>query len=485
MRSINAMLAVVLCETWAWGGDSAPPRKELPVPGEVFAVEGYTAFIILPPPENLRSNTAVPWVWYAPTFSNLPEARERWMIERFLAAGIAVAGVDVGASHGNPQGRAGFSAFYKEMVERRGFSRKPALLCRSQGGLHHYNWAAEHPESVGCIAGIYPVGDLRSWPGLKGACGVYGMTEAQLTEKLAEHNPVDRLAPLARARVPIFHIHGDLDKLVPLDANSGAVAQRYKELGGAMTLQIAQGQGHNYWQGFFECQELVDFVIAQVGSATNPLPKVLLIGDSISGGYSGELIKLLEGKADVTKLGSVAGYRIQTEAFWHSRGTAKQLDFGSAKACVSDLERFEKHLSETKYDLIHFNFGLNDIYRGRNGAWHNPVEQYEKDVEKIVALLKTNGAKIIWANTTPIPDNDPDRPKGDAVIYNAAAERVMRKNNIPINDLQSVVMNWDGYEEWCIKTDVHFGRDVYAKLAERIASVISEQLELHEGPGKN
>ncbi len=67
-------------------------------------------------------------------------------------------------------------------------------------------------------------------------------------------------------------------------------------------------------------------------------------------------------------------------------------------------------------------------------------------------------------------------PKGDDVIYNAAAEKVMRKNNIPINDLQSVVKNWDGYDDWRKGTDVHFGGDVYAKLAEQIASVISEQL---------
>jgi lysophospholipase L1-like esterase len=211
------------------------------------------------------------------------------------------------------------------------------------------------------------------------------------------------------------------------------------------------------------------------------LPKVLIVGDSISGGYSGPLIKLLDGKVTVVKLGAVATYRIQKEAFWHSNGTAKGLDFGSAKACITDFERFEKHLSETKYDLIHFNFGLNDIYRGRKGAWHNPVEQYEKDLEKIVALLKTNGAKIIWANTTPIPNNDPDRPKGDELIYNAAAEKVMKKNNIPINDLHSVVTKWDGYDEWRKGKDVHFGK-VYPKLADQIAKLISEQLGLQNKP---
>jgi lysophospholipase L1-like esterase len=207
------------------------------------------------------------------------------------------------------------------------------------------------------------------------------------------------------------------------------------------------------------------------------LPRILIFGDSISGGYTKPLIKLLEGKAEVVKLGGVATYRINNEAFWHSNGTAKNLDFGSAKACVADFERFEKHLSETPYDVIHFNFGLNDSFRGRGGKWHNPVDQYAKDLDKIVTLLKSNGARIIWSNTTPIPVNDPHRPEGDDLVYNAAAEKVMKANDIPINDLHSVVTRWDGYDEWRQGDDVHFGAAVYAMLADHIAEAVSAQLE--------
>ena len=66
--------------------------------------------------------------------------------------------------------------------------------------------------------------------------------------------------------MPIFHIHGDVDKVVPLNANSGLVAERYKDAGGKMELKVVQGQGHNMWRGFFECQELVDFVIGRATS---------------------------------------------------------------------------------------------------------------------------------------------------------------------------------------------------------------------------
>jgi pimeloyl-ACP methyl ester carboxylesterase len=123
-----------------------------------------------------------------------------------------------------------------------------------------YNWAVEHPASVACIAGIYPVCNLSSYPGINNACGAYGMTEDQLNANLGENNPIDRLGPLAKAHVPIYHLHGDSDTVVPLEKNSGELAQRYRQLGGVMTLNVIKGQGHNMWSGWFQSQELVDFV---------------------------------------------------------------------------------------------------------------------------------------------------------------------------------------------------------------------------------
>jgi predicted esterase len=68
---------------------------------------------------------------------------------------------------------------------------------------------------------------------------------------------------LADAQVPIFHIHGDCDAVVPLANNSGELAARYQALGGKITLKIVEGQGHNMWPGWFQCEELVAFVRAQ------------------------------------------------------------------------------------------------------------------------------------------------------------------------------------------------------------------------------
>ena len=83
-----------------------------------------------------------------------------------------------------------------------------------------YSWAVENPSSVACIAGIYPACDLSSYPTLGVACKAYEMTAAQLAAKLLEHNPIDRIAPLAKAGVPIFHIHGDEDTAVPFESNA-------------------------------------------------------------------------------------------------------------------------------------------------------------------------------------------------------------------------------------------------------------------------
>ena len=278
------------------------PQKVLPLPGEVFEVEGCPAFVILPAAENRAANRPTPWVWYAPTLPGLPEARESWMFERFLAAGIAVAGVDVGESYGNPQGRAHFTAFYRELTERRGFSRKPCLLPRSRGGLMLYNWAAEHPDCVGCIAGIYPVCNLRSWPGLDKACGAYGLTAEQLDAQLTQHNPIDRLAPLAKAGVPIFHIHGNTDEVVPLPDNSALLASRYRELGGSMRLRIPPGQGHNVWNGFFQCAELVEFVIAHASPAAAREPSAALFQDPPMAARPGAFWDWLNGNVDLDRI---------------------------------------------------------------------------------------------------------------------------------------------------------------------------------------
>lgn len=257
-RCLIPFLAVLITGGLAVPGAAEDtPVKTLPLPGEVFSVQGRTAFVIQP---SAKSDKSIPWVWYAPTLPNLPGGAERWMFERFLEAGIAVAGIDVGESYGSPAGRALYSALYDELTGARGFSRKPVMLGRSRGGLMTLSWAADHADKVGGFAGIYPVCNLASYPGIAKAAPAHQLKTVELQTRLTDYNPVDRLAPLAKAGVPFFAIHGDVDKTVPLEANSGLLKSRYTALGGKMELVIPGNQGHNMWPGFFECEALVTFV---------------------------------------------------------------------------------------------------------------------------------------------------------------------------------------------------------------------------------
>jgi len=62
---------------------------------------------------------------------------------------------------------------------------------------------------------------------------------------------------------PIYHIHGDRDAVVPIEGNSGELARQYQDLGGQMTLNVVKCGAHDCWPGWFQCRELVDFVIAK------------------------------------------------------------------------------------------------------------------------------------------------------------------------------------------------------------------------------
>ena len=132
------------------------------------------------------------------------------------------------------------------------------------------SWAIADPQHVAGIIGIYPVFDFRTYPGLTNAASAYGLTPAELEARAAEFNPIARVEVLAKARVPVALIHGDVDNVVPLPENSGEFVRRYREAGAGslVKLIVLKDQGHNFYEGFFQSLELVDFAIerARVGT---------------------------------------------------------------------------------------------------------------------------------------------------------------------------------------------------------------------------
>jgi len=260
MKILLLVLAGLAVTTTAIGAQST---TKLGLPGENLTIAERPAFLMLP--DEAKRSHPQPWIFYAPTLPPYPDRAEQWMHEQFLAAGVAVAGVDVGEAYGSPKSHEAFNALYQELTANRGFARQCCLLGRSRGGLAVSSWAIAHPERIAGLAGIYPVFDLRSYPSVHKAAPAYGITPEELTARNDELNPVALLGSLAQAGIPVLLLHGDVDTVVPLEANSGQLLKQYREAGldSLVHLRMLKGQGHNMFEGFFRSQELVDFVIAR------------------------------------------------------------------------------------------------------------------------------------------------------------------------------------------------------------------------------
>lgn len=200
------------------------------------------------------------------------------------------------------------------------------------------------------------------------------------------------------------------------------------------------------------------------------LPNVLILGDSISIGYTLPVRKFLAGKANV---------------FRPMRKDGKGPD--NCGDTTIGMANIDKWLGETKWDVIHFNWGLWDLcYRhpdsksqGKrdkiNGTLSTTPENYEKNLETLVARLKQTGAKLIWASTSVVPEGEVGRHVGDDAKYNAIARRVMERNKIPINDLHATTKAFSA-DHFVGPGDVHFTSVASAKLAEQVAAEIIKQL---------
>lgn len=236
-------------------------QNDPPKTAETFDVDGHKAFLYAAP----ASAPGKPWVWYAPTLKGVSLAGRKMYFDAFMKAGISLAGYDLGEVRGAPGSTAKFSLFYEEMV-RRGYSPKPILLGQSRGGMMTLAWAFRNPDKVRAWVGIYPVCNLASWP-LKNSkaqtLADYGLSEEELNARLKEFNPVDNLQGLLANKVPMFSVHGDSDVVVPLELNTSVLQERYKAGGGQIEVKVIPGEGHKVGPSFFECPELVDFVLKQ------------------------------------------------------------------------------------------------------------------------------------------------------------------------------------------------------------------------------
>ena len=178
------------------------------------------------------------------------------------------------------------------------------------------------------------------------------------------------------------------------------------------------------------------------------LPRVLLIGDSISIGYTLDVRKLLEGKANLHRIPTNGG------------------------PTINGLKNLKTWLGDGKWDVIHFNWGLHDLKFMEDGKQQVPPADYEKNLRTLVAQLKATGAKLIWCATTPVPDGDlkPTRKNTDVIACNAIAKKIMNENGIANDDLYAFAL--PQLSEIQKPANVHFSDEGSAILAKQVVASI-------------
>lgn len=186
------------------------------------------------------------------------------------------------------------------------------------------------------------------------------------------------------------------------------------------------------------------------------LPRVLLIGDSISIGYTIPTRKLLEGKANV--------HRIPTNGGPTSNG----------------IKHLDAWLGDSKWDVIHFNFGLHDLRLDAEGKHQVELADYQVNLRKLAEKMVATVAKVIWCTTTPVPEGDlkPPRSNDDVIAYNNAAKEALDGLDIAVDDLYSYAL--PQLAEIQIPVNVHFTGEGSKVLAKQVAESIRAALGIDD-----
>ncbi|HVT73682.1 MAG TPA: SGNH/GDSL hydrolase family protein [Lacunisphaera sp.] len=180
------------------------------------------------------------------------------------------------------------------------------------------------------------------------------------------------------------------------------------------------------------------------------LPRVLIIGDSISLGYTPFVRASLHGFANVHRIPDNGGPTI--------RG----------------LAMLDEWLGRGHWDVIHFNWGLHDLKQDEGGHRQVPLADYEKNLRTLVDRLKATGAKLVFATTTPVPGHTSNRVETDVVAYNAVALKVMAAAGVPVDDLHAFAL--PRLAQIQLPANVHYTPEGYRELSEPVVAAIRAQL---------
>lgn len=316
-----------------------------------------------------------PWVWRARFFGHEPQ-----FDIAMLRRGYHVVYCDVSNLYGSPEAVKRWNEFYRYLRFEHRFADRAVLEGMSRGGLIVYNWAAANPDKVAVIYGDAPVMDFKSWPGGKGnGTGSAGAWKTcleayRLTEEEAltyKGNPIDNLAPLAKAGIPIIHVVGDADQVVPVAENTAIAEARYKQLGGVFQVIHKPDTGHHP-HSLKDPQPIVDFVL-QHDKSLSDVPAEKIVGEKnfhLRGHFRNSRIQFeTHRRGHVAFLGGsiteMEGYRPLVCEMLRKRFPETEFTFTQAgiSSTCSDTGAFRLQrdvLSQGPLDMLFVEFAVND-----------------------------------------------------------------------------------------------------------------------------
>ncbi|MEO5892920.1 MAG: GDSL-type esterase/lipase family protein [Ferruginibacter sp.] len=229
-----------------------------------LVISGRKCLIIEP----VKPAEGKPWIWRTEFFGHEPQGDST-----LASKGFHVVYMDMQDMYGAPVSLALMDKFYSYLTVQQKLNKKTVLEGFSRGGMFAFNWAAKNPGKVSSIYVDAPVCDFKSWPGGKGKGAgsaddwnrlkkVYGFATDQAAMDY-KFNPIDNLAPLAKANIPILCVCGETDDIVPMDENINIVEKRYKEMGGTIKIIAKANNGHHP-HSLKDPAPIVDFILSYI-----------------------------------------------------------------------------------------------------------------------------------------------------------------------------------------------------------------------------
>lgn len=307
-----------------------------------------------------------PWVWRARFFGHEPQ-----FDIAMLNKGYHVVYCDVSNLFGSPEAVKRWDEYYNFLRFELLLADRAVLEGFSRGGLIIYNWAAKNPDKVAVIYGDAPVMDFKSWPKINAKILKAYAFKNEEEAKAWKTNPVDNLAPLAKAKIPIIHVVGDADKVVPVSENTALAQARYKELGGIFEVIHKPGVGHHP-HSLKDPQPLVDFVLKH-NQGQKTLSAREIVSDknfTLRGNFNNSRLQFEQGKKGHVAFigGSITemnGYRPIVCDMLKKRFPNTEFNFTAAgiSSTCSSTGAFRLNrdvLSKGPLDLLFVEFAVND-----------------------------------------------------------------------------------------------------------------------------